>query len=198
MRSLLAHPQFFQLFDTLVGGGFCVRFLTANHLRVQSGQRLLDVGCGTAAILADLPADVQYTGCDIHEGYVEAARRRFGDHGRFLVSRVADLRPERLGEFDLVLAKGVLHHLDDAEALALFSLARKVLVAGGRLVTFDGVFVPGQSAAARWILAHDRGSHVRSQAAYTELARCSFSNVQASIYNHLLRIPYTHLVLECQ
>src|SRR3972149_9560558 len=55
MRSLLAHPQFFQLFDTLVGGGFCVRFLTANHLRVQSGQRLLDVGGGNTAIQQGLP-----------------------------------------------------------------------------------------------------------------------------------------------
>jgi len=56
-----------------------------------------------------------------------------------------------------------VHHLDDAEATKLFDLARSVLRPAGRLITFDGCYVPGQSPAARWILSRDRGQFVRKQ-----------------------------------
>ena len=101
------------------------------------------------------------------------------------------------GTFDLVMAIGVIHHLNDAQAAKLFELARRVLRPGGRLVTFDGCYVPRQSRIARWMLAHDRGRFVRTQEEYLRLASAHFSKVESQIRHDLLRIPYTHLILRC-
>jgi SAM-dependent methyltransferase len=41
------------------------------------------------------------------------------------------------GCYDIVMAFGVLHHLDDAEGRELFRGARRALKPGGRFVTLD-------------------------------------------------------------
>jgi hypothetical protein len=90
-----------------------------------------------------------------------------------------------------------LHHLADDEALALLRLARAALKPGGRFVTFDGCLVDGQSAFARFLLRRDRGRFVRHRDDYLRLASRVFPNVTASVRHDLLRLPYTHIILEC-
>jgi hypothetical protein len=92
---------------------------------------------------------------------------------------------------------GILHHLDDGEALQLFHLAQTALKPGGRLITLDGVFVQKQSPCARYIISKDRGQNVRTQQGYLQLASQVFSTITTSIRHDLLRIPYTHIILEC-
>ena len=96
-----------------------------------------------------------------------------------------------------MLALGIVHHLDDREALQLFQIAEKALKPGGKLITLDGVWTGRQSAAARALLARDRGEFVRSEEGYVRIASRVFDNVKASIRHDLLRIPYTHIILEC-
>jgi SAM-dependent methyltransferase len=60
----------------------------------------------------------------------------------------------------VVPALGIAHHLEDAEAQRLFQIAYDALKPGGKLITFDGVWTDGQSPAARWLLARDRGLYV--------------------------------------
>jgi hypothetical protein len=90
-----------------------------------------------------------------------------------------------------------VHHLDDQEARQLFQIAFDALKSGGKLITFDGVFTNDQSAAARWLLIRDRGEYVRNEGEYVKIASQVFVNVKATIRRDLLRIPYTHLILEC-
>ena len=99
--------------------------------------------------------------------------------------------------FDLILACGLLHHLDDEPATALLADARKLMAANGRLVTVDGSWVKGQSLIAKFLLSRDRGRNIRSPEAYAALARQSFGHVKADIRHDLLRIPFTLCVLEC-
>ncbi len=73
----------------------------------------------------------------------------------------------------------------------------KFLKPGGKLVTCDGVWADGQSPAARWLLAKDRGEYVRSEREYVGIASQVFSNIRPSVRHDLLRIPYTHLILQC-
>ena len=76
-----------------------------------SGLALLDVGCG----LGDLPAyldrrgiDVDYTGVDISEKMIQAARRRHPD-GRFICADVFGRRPFPDDSFDVVFCSGVFN-----------------------------------------------------------------------------------------
>jgi SAM-dependent methyltransferase len=196
VRGLLADPRVYSLFRRLVGRDSARAVYAREHLRVQPGQRVLDVGCGPGDILAFLP-EVRYEGYDISPQYIERARQRFGARGEFHCHAVDDSLPVPAGGFDVAIAHGVLHHLDDAQARVLLRVARRALKPGARLVTFDGCFTGDQSAAARFFLRLDRGRHVRTREAYEALARAEFAEVKSFVRHDLVRIPYTHLIMEC-
>ncbi len=165
---------------------------------LRSGETILDIGCGTGTFLEALPEGVVYTGFDVSGEYVAEARTRFGDRATFVHAAVGE-KPE-LGEgcFDLVIAVGVLHHLDDPEAVSLFELAARSLKPDGRLVTIDPVYTEDQSRMARWIISRDRGRNVRTQDAYEALIPSGFGRVDPEVVSDLSRIPYTHLVMTCR
>ncbi|MGH8745881.1 MAG: class I SAM-dependent methyltransferase [Burkholderiales bacterium] len=195
-RALLAKPGIYSLFRRLVGRDAARSVYAQQHLRLQPGQQVLDIGCGTGDILRFLPP-VRYVGYDLSARYIERARRRYGDRGEFHCRAVGDDLPVSDAGYDVVIAHGLLHHLDDEGARALFRVARRALRPGGRLVTFDGCFTHDQSLAARCFLSLDRGRHVRDRAAYERLAHAAFEQVGISVRHDLIRIPYTHLIMEC-
>ena len=61
--------------------------------------------------------------------------------GQFFSGKVDLAHIDRLGagSFDIVIAHGLLHHLDDRQATELFALARAALRPGGRLIIIDMV-----------------------------------------------------------
>ena len=196
MRRLLSDPRVYSLFRHFVGRDTARIVYAREHLRLQPGQRVLDLGCGPGDILAFLPA-VRYTGYDISEDYIARARQRFGERGEFHCRAVDENLPIVPGSVDVVIAHGLLHLLDDAQAGALFRVAKRALAPGGRMVTFDGCIADGQSAVARLILRMDRGQHVRTREDYEQLAGAAFDEVKGFVRHDLLRIPYTHLIMEC-
>jgi SAM-dependent methyltransferase len=195
IRSVLALPQAYQLFWNMIGGPARSRTLVGEFIRPKPGDRILEIGCGPGTIVPYLP-ECEYVGFDASADYIEQARRRF-PHARFVCERVSEYTLPERSYFDLVLALGILHHLDDAEALQLFQIAHEALKPSGKLVTLDGVWTNGQSSAAKALLARDRGEFVRSEEGYVGIASKVFDNVRASIRENMLRIPYTHIILEC-
>jgi SAM-dependent methyltransferase len=138
----------------------------------------------------------EYVGLDSSQEYIDRGRRRF-PQARFICQRVSQYDLVESSYFDIVLSLGVLHHLDDDEALTLFQIARDTMKPGARLVTIDGVWTDDQSQVVKYLLSRDRGRFVRSEAGYRALASKVFSNIESSIRYDLLRIPYTVLILRC-
>ena len=198
-RRLLDLPIVFRWLYAVVGSREW-RIFAEEYVRARAGDRVLDLGCGPADLVAELPTRIEYTGVDASERYVRTAARRFAGRGRFLCRRVDRALVEELGHarFDLVVAHGLVHHLDDTQAAEFFALARAALRPGGRVVTADGCFVPDQSAVARYLLSHDRGRHVRTRDAYIALATRSFATVSSHIRHGTYRVPYTMIFLECR
>ncbi len=197
LSSILSLPAGYRLFTRAVGGRRAWRTYLSEYVKPVAAEKVLDLGCGPADVLDYLPG-VSYTGLDISADYINSAKARYGGRGRFLCSDVglAELEQER-GTFDLVLSVGVIHHLDDERAAKLFDLARLVLRPEGRLVTYDGCYVPEQSKVARWLLSRDRGKFVRTRSEYLRLASVVFGKVESNLRHDLLRIPYTHLIMRC-
>ncbi|MGC2108420.1 MAG: class I SAM-dependent methyltransferase [Candidatus Korobacteraceae bacterium] len=196
IRPILDWPFFYESYHKLIGANYRSRVLVEEYIRPQAGERILDIGCGPGNMLPFLP-ECRYMGFDSNPSYIASARQRYGKRGEFVCERVSDHTVRQFGEFDIVLALGLVHHLDDAEATDLFRLGYTALRAGGRLITNDGCYVPHQSAAKRYLLSRDRGQFVRTREQYEGLAHRLFGEVQGDLREDVLRIPYTHLIMVC-
>ena len=200
IRHLLARPRLYDLFQHMVGAYAWrrrfVRDFVAPALR--PGARVIDIGCGTGDILEYLPAGVDYFGFDRNDAYIEAARKRFA--GRAAAFECRELRPgDGAGgrKFDVALAVGLMHHLDDAQALDLLRTARGVLEPSGVFFLLDPVIAPGQSALARFVVGKDRGQNVRPVDELLALCRSVFPVAQGRVDLHPIFIPYTGIVVTC-
>lgn len=194
---LLSHSQAYSTFRSLIAQrGGAARFVQ-RFVRAGAEDRILDIGCGPADLLAYFPESVHYEGFDANPGYIDHARRAYRDRdASFQCQLVSQANLTAPGSWDLVLAIGLVHHLDDAEAVQLFRLGHDALRPGGRMVTLDGVYVPEQSRLARWIISCDRGRFVRSREEYEALGRIAFDTLETTVEHRLLRMPYTHLIME--
>lgn len=172
------------------------RDFSKNFVRAYPGCRLLDVGCGTAQILDYLPEGVDYWGYDINSEYIEAAQAKFGGKGQFACRMLEESELAGILPFDIVLASGLLHHLDDDTARNVLRLARLALKPGGRFVSIDPVFAADQNRIARILVTRDRGQNVRDAEGYLALARHEFHLVEGMV-RHRTWIPYTHWIMEC-
>lgn len=194
LRALLSAPRLYSGFQALMGARrFRSRFVS-EFVRPSAGMNVLDIGCGPADILAHLDG-VNYWGFDISRTYIARAQARFGDRGSFRCKVLSLEDLQALPSFDVVLAIGVLHHLDDEQALELLTTARRALKVGGRLLTVDPCFVPGQNPVARFIIEHDRGQNVRGEHAYEALMTRVFESPSVEVRDQAW-VPYTHCYME--
>lgn len=198
-RKILSNPQVYAFLQNLLRGKASKCRFINDYIRPFPNMRLLDIGCGPADILADLPQNIHYVGFDASQKYIEAARNRFGSRGRFFQDYVTEASLEELGEFDLVMSLGVMHHLDDNEVHSLSALAYQAVRPEGCFLTIDPSFVSGQHWLARFLAGKDRGKNVRSPEEYESLINENIQwNTVVSVKHDLLRLPYTHVILECR
>jgi SAM-dependent methyltransferase len=190
---LLSHGWAYDLLQYVLGGARTRRWIQQEFIRARAGERVLDVGCGTADVLSVLP-EVEYIGFDISEAYVARAKARWGSRGSFFAQRLDRETVRSLGRFDIVLATGVLHHLTDDEATTLFDLLLPALTPGGRIITVDGCFVHRQNPIARTLIKNDRGQYVRAPEAYVALAKSSDRDVRGWLI-HRKWLPYTYWIM---
>lgn len=195
IRSVLSVPAVYELFQRAIGSPKARRAFLS-YVGAEPGMSVLDVGCGPGDLVTSFP-DVRYVGCDINPAYIESANRRFGDRGTFFVGGVGDVDPATIGTFDRVIAKSVLHHIDDDLADRLCATARAVMAPGGRFVAWDACFTPDMSPIARFVISKDRGRNVRTVEAYRAIAERHFPSVETHVHHDLLRVPYSHVVMVC-
>ena len=196
LRAALSRPWIYDVLQNLLGGKSARTEYAHDFIRATNGMRVLDLGCGTAQILSFLPAGVDYWGYDVSADYIEAAAARFGARGHFRRGIPDESTIGNMAPFDLAIATGVLHHLDDESARQLLRVARHAVREGGRFVSIDPVFVARQHPVARLLIAKDRGQNVRDPDAYLALAREEFGIVEGTI-RHRSWVPYTHWIMEC-
>lgn len=107
---------------------------------LERGTRLLEIGCGTGAVLAVLGEefpDVRLTGVDIDRSQLESARAYLAAAGLEAELTQADAHalPFPDGAFDHVWMMWVLEHLQDP--VVALREARRILRAGGQVTAIE-------------------------------------------------------------
>ena len=177
VSRLAARPVVFDALRWILEAGYRGERGVLRRERCAESGRVLDIGCGTGTLAGDFAAH-RYLGIDPNGDYVAHARWKHPGH-RFAVMDGTRLGVAS-GAFDTVVISGVLHHLDDALAVAILTEARRVLRPGGRLVAWEDV--PTRSAlnlVGRLVHSLDEGDRIRPHDAYLDLVRSVFPSVTA-------------------
>ena len=203
LKKILTLSWAYILFKRALGSRRALNWMSREFWQVQPGQKVVDIGCGPGIVLPFLRGDIDYVGFDVSDEYIRHAREVHAGQPRrtFLVGRSEDFiehLPSAMANADLVLINGVLHHLDDGEATTALRLARACLAPGGRLVSYENCLLRSQAPMARWIVNQDRGRNLRYESEWKLLFSHVFRDFDTHILTGLLRIPYTHIVVEAR
>ncbi|MBF0611596.1 MAG: class I SAM-dependent methyltransferase [Magnetococcales bacterium] len=170
--------------------------MVRNHIKPSPMDSILDLGCGDASMLAYFP-DVRYIGIDTNPQAIAEARNRFGSKGEFMVGDFSLAWNMADGQFDIIIAYGLIHHVTDTQALSIYQQAYRLLRPQGRLVTLDPAFVHNQHPIAYLIGRLDAGAMVRYTDDYVRLGKEVFSTIHVEVRDDIQRIPSNSIFLEC-
>jgi trans-aconitate methyltransferase len=104
-------------------------------LQPRAGERILDIGCGTGQLTADIAGSgARVTGLDSSPDMIEQARRNYPDIPFVLGDAASFSFPE---QFDAIFSNAALHWVPDHQAVA-GSIARALLPGGRFVAEFGG------------------------------------------------------------
>lgn len=196
LHPILSSPLVYSAFNYLIERRSGIRKLI-EYLGLSDNDDILDIGCGTATIVAKFDKDVNYTGIDASKPYIGYAQKRFGNQGQFLNLTVEELAETGDQKFDKIMAIGLLHHLSKDEAMKLLRFSKSVMKPNARFVSLDCCYVDNQSKVSKFIIDHDRGIFVRTLNEYQAMLGHAFETVKVTHHTDLLRIPYDHAIGIC-
>ena len=142
------------------------------ELRALQARRVLDVGCGTGILTAQMGSDIGglVCGCDLSRGMLEQATHRRA--GPWVQADAASL-PVRSGSVDAVVSTEAFHWFADHD-VALREFHRALVPGGRMLVAFVNPSSQGPARAARtW-------SSMAGQSAYWPTRREMRARVEAA------------------
>ena len=160
------HDLFLPLYDPLtkILGAERVRNRLIDQAALRPEQRVLEIGCGTGALLTRIKRrhpEVGVDGLDPDAKALERARRKAQRAGvAFELERgFSNHLPYQAGTFDRVFSCLMFHHLDDNDKQPTLREVLRVLKPGGRfeMVDFSGRHGHGlHSRLTRLFHSHER------------------------------------------
>ncbi len=130
--------------------------IISKFFSVSVDEKIIDIGCGTGEFSEFFPKE-SYIGIDLDKKYITYAQEKYKKD--FKQADALHL-PFVDHFFDRAIIVGMLHHLDDTQAIGALKEAKRVLKKGGRLLVMEDTktdFLP-----TRLLQEIDQGKFIRT------------------------------------
>ncbi|MBI4375097.1 MAG: class I SAM-dependent methyltransferase [Elusimicrobia bacterium] len=132
----------YDVLNEVLGLGRSFRRVVIETLALKGNECVLDAGCGTGSLLADLLAthpNIRLSGADPDTAALAIARRKLqGDIERVKVIKAPmDRLPFADASFDVVVSTLTFHHIPVERKSASLAECRRLLRPGGRILLAD-------------------------------------------------------------
>ena len=196
LAQVFDNAKLYETFQFAVGRRGTQEIIRNEILKPDQIVNVLDFGCGIG-YHSELFKSAHYLGIEPLDACITVANRKYASSRvEFQLGDHLSLKALPESSFDLVIAVGVLHHIDDKIFSEFVQEAFRILKPGARLTTFDPVFHSKQSKISEWVVKQDRGGWVRTEGGYLEIIAKTFpEDIETKIYSNLLRIPYDHIAI---
>lgn len=196
MKFLLENPIVFNALQNFLGVSKVRKYFIEQYVKPVEHEKIMDIGCGTGG-LAPYFYGCDYSGFDSDLNYINQAKKENYSNSIFFHGDILKVDLPK-NTYDVVVAAGVIHHLNNVQADRIMALANDILKPGGRFVSFDMCLKENQKIFPKIMNWLDRGKFIRFEAGYKEFASKYFSNVTTYDYCASPIIPVNHCVLLCR
>jgi SAM-dependent methyltransferase len=201
IHSYISTPWIYNLVQWVAGAKMYREKMVTRFIKPFDGAKILDIGCGTGEYIhyiAEHCKNFEYYGFDGEEIYIDYAKQLFAGKSNihFYHKIITENEVKEFNSFDIVIATGVMHHLDDALVNSVLRLAKLALKPGGRLITYDPGIFDDMNAIEKFFLKYDRGRSIRAEKDYAALVKHVFPHFQS----HPVYLTYykvRNIVFEC-
>jgi len=181
------------LYDPFVKlmGGEATRKKLVELAKIEAGQNVLEIGCGTGTVLMTVKRfhpDAQVTGLDPDPKALDRAKQKA--HRSELAIRFdqgfSDQLPYSDHSFDRVLSSFMFHHLNEEEREQTLREARRVLRPGGSFYMADFEKGESESKLRNWFHSHHRLKDNSVGRVLLLLNNAGFADAKLAAHGHLL------------
>lgn len=160
-----------------------------------NNKTILDVGCGPGKD-ALLFLGSNYIGVDLSKEYIDEAKSKYSEYGTFYQLSIDDIETLEISNIDIIILKGVVHHLNDSQVLNFLKKIKDKMSEDGRIFTIDPVFTTKQNIISKQFISFDRGKDVRYNNEYDSLVEKSDFKINSSFLIKQTFPPYQRYLME--
>ena len=193
--NFINSPLVYRIIQYIMSGTSFRNSIIKKNIK-KSNLKILDIGCGPAQILEQIPR-CDYYGYDIDQRSIQYAKKKYRKKNyHFYCKKFNKTEIKKLPKFDFVIFFGILHHLSNKEADKMLTLCKRTMKKNSKLLTEDPILVEKQNIIAKFLIEKDRGINVRQKKEYINLLKKHFKKIKNKV-THQFFIPYTWFTTVC-
>ena len=193
--NFINSPLVYRIIQYIMSGTSFRNSIIKKNIR-KSNLKILDIGCGPAQILEQIPR-CDYYGYDIDQRSIQYAKKKYRKKNyHFYCKKFNKTEIKKLPKFDFVIFFGILHHLSNKEADKMLTLCKRTMKKNSKLLTEDPILLEKQNIIAKFLIEKDRGINVRQKKEYINLLKKHFKKIKNKV-THQFFIPYTWFTTIC-
>ena len=200
MKKFIQFHFAFNMYQKLIGGSaylhnYAKSFINP-YIQDNTELNMLDLGCGTGNLLPFLKKNINYTGVDYSQDYINYAKKKFPSR-KFICSSVTDeLNLDT--HYDFIVCEAVITNLDDEKSAQTFENIKKYAKPDCHIIISDTNFGKNSTKFENFLYTHERGKYLRTKEQLTALISKHFKINNISEIDRAYRlIPYKKIVFEC-